>query len=548
MIMRLKIIILLLFFTQWSFAQTTVQFAEPHQFFDPSEKVLHIKIQINNIKAYASGNPILLEVFSDLEDDVPLGITKTQHIDKVIWPEDYANGAELQLPVKASALEGIEKFTLFLRKKGENERFIISQHSHIVVLNRNIVHQSHIGIAVPRGNGQTGGTATRETITIPFRLITRGDMPVETDEVVVQVGVKGLKEHDSLAAFRLTGAISNHVFRVEKQQGPETYQHLIALLNAGQQPELEISGITHQSQHQIAIAPLAQSARFPLKKTGWTDASYSFYLGTNFEFATTFEAKDIYYQVDISLFNLLKSRWGLRAGMYKNNTSRYLEDFMLRPNRYELVGETAEGSIYNLIQTGMAPVVTTESLGFYFELPYKLIDSERFTLFLAPHLELIERRETYSYEVAYESVLKTDITNYNIDFLSTRPLPKEKLSKYWESYLGLAFPMRYRDPGERFEVTLNPVFGAGYPGPYPIFTTLLYLGPDYDYIQIFETNSNPLFFGAFGFNIVINPKEAFGIKLGADVRKYFGEARKPVVSINLSTKLEFSKLFDLARG
>ncbi len=429
--MKTKLTIIFLMFSLWTVAQTTVHFSENLQFLSPFKKELKLVIVVDNIAEYNSDKPIIVQVFSDLDDPLPLGITTVRGIDKVIFPKQYTKGVEVRIPINLSALQGKSNFKLYLRKKGENEHFNIVQNSQAVVLDKNI-------------------------------------------------------------------------------------------------PEL--------------------------REPSNVNASYGIYVGTNFDFSTNFEAKDIHYEIDISLFNLFKSRWGLKAGMYKNTNSRYPEDFILRPEHYVLVGEytnedeSLDGHIYNMIETGMAPRISTESLGFYFSLPYKLIESSRLKVFVSPYLELIERRETYSYEVVYESILSTEVTSFDLGFSTPPSLPRQVYSTYWEGYFGLSMPVYYRDLGEGFEVAITPVFGAGTPGPYANFWTFYTEIPDYDYVKIVKDHSKMLFFSAFQFNVIVNPKETLGLKLGADIRKYFGEGRKPIVSVNLSTKLEIGKLFKFTKG
>ena len=548
--MKIIFSIAFVLFTLWSYTQTTVQFSENLQFFDTSKETLSITIQVNNIDTYYSEKPIIVELLSNLEDPAPLGITTKKGIDKVIWPQDYTYGEEIHIPVNVNTLSKAGNFKLFLRKKGENEYFKISQNSHTVIVNREVVEKSYVEISSVSGKQVKGDFADQDKIELPFNIKIKGYVPNEADEAFANIAVRGMEEMVGLSTFvALVDAQLTDKILIEKNKTPEVFKKIAEILDSGRQLELEISDVTHNSQHQIKADPLNGVANFKGEKSNWADASYSFNVGTNFEFATDFKAKDIYYEVDISLLNLFKSHWGLRAGMYKNNTSRYLEDFMLRPTHYELVDKTvSDGKLYNLVQTGMAPSIATESLGFYFNIPYKAIESDNFKAFISPHFEIIERRETYTYEVIYENVLSTEITTYDLDFSVQRPLPNEVNSRYWESYLGLSFPMLYRNPAGDFQVTINPIFGTGYPGPYAIFTHFYTGIPDYDYIRIKEDNSRPLFFSAFQFNLLINPKESLGIKLGSDVRKYFGEGRKPIVSINLSTKLDFAQVFNPKGG
>jgi len=551
--MKVNAFIFFSLFTVLNFAQTTVQFSRTHQFFDPAEKVLTVTIVVDTTEAYPVGKPIIVELFSDLEDSQMPGISTSRSMDKAIFPEEYTNGEEIQIPINAEALSGVENFTFFLRKKGENEHFQIFRDSHAVIVNGNLPDKSYVGISIAEDDPGSD-LFHNGKIEIPFIITTRGSyIPVETDKAVANIKIK---ENDSIHSFAIKGFRSFYTLTVDKRKSPELYKKLRSIVATKTPLELEIVNITHQSQYPIETDASKQSIRFysknpessgirlketgrstSIKKTDSLDARYSFYAGVNFDFNNNFKFEEAYYEMDVSLYNLFKNRWGLRIGIYKNNNSRSLgEAFRYEWPNYELIEHDETEIRYSYKTLEVATNVATESLGFYFQLPYKVIESGHFSAFVAPHIELIKRIEKYTHEIADEDTEQTIIVNVDTPLdLQYAQLWRENTLRYWDSYIGLSFAMLYRNPDKGFEVFMGPLLGTGYPRKAAESV-------------LFEAAADPglTFFGAFQFSLSISTKETLGFKLGADVRKYFYNEEKPTISISLSTKIDLSGVMGLA--
>ena len=338
------------------------------------------------------------------------------------------------------------------------------------------------------------------------------------------------------------------------------YEKLSKIISDEEKLELEILELKHTSQYHIEIDPLNKSVRFDLKaanndntlseagkevknnlkKPDSLDARYTFYTGVNFNFNESFRFEEAYFEMDISMYNLFKNKWGLRAGIYKSNNSRSLaERFRYEWVHDELNEHNSEDIIYTQRILDVAAKVSTESLGFYFELPYKVIESGNFSAYISPHIELIKRIETYTYEVISESTEQTIIADvYDpVTSLKYATLWLENTTQYWDSYIALSFPMLYRNIDKGFEVFVSPILGAGY--PQQAADSVLFGALD---IPGFSS------FGAFQFHLVVSTKENLGIKLGADLRKYFQTEQRPIISVNLSTKIDLSGVMGLTGG
>lgn len=557
----MKVKYLLLFFLSSAgiVAQTTVQFSEPNQFFDVSNGFLKVKILVNNRAEYKSEEPIILEIFSDLEDVSAVGITPTQVMDKVIVPKSYpAAGEDLQLPVNWEALQAHKSFSLYIRKKGVNKNFEIIQGVHTVILNKSAVNKSYVSIVSALNETSKTDFAGKDKIDLPFKIQTNGYyIPVEGDNTLAKVTIKGMEDGEATAVFPMAGAESAHTFTVEKKKNPELYKKLMGLLNSKQPIELEISEITRPPQHAIEINPLGRSTYYSTqkpesmltglfaadrfateeKKVDSLDTRYSFFAGVNFDFNNNFKFEEAYYEMDVSLYNLFRNQWGLRAGIYKTNNSRSLEEsFRYEWVNNELVEHNSQDIIYKRRVLDVVANVSTESLGFYFQVPYKVVEAGYFRAFISPHIELIKRIEKYTYEVVSEGTEETVIVPVTDPVTSLKYAPTwlENTIQYWDSYLGVGFPMLYRDTDKGFEVYISPILGTGYPRK------------STDSVLFGTTDGAGLsFFSAFQFYLSISAKETLGIKLGSDVRKYFYGDQKPIVSVNIATMLDLSGIMSL---
>ncbi len=561
--MKIKITIICFLCSVWVYAQTTIQFAEPHRFLEVSEDFLYVSVQVNNIAQYPADKPIIFQLFSDLEDISILGITATRRLDKVILPGQYTNGETIRIPVQAEALKGVQSFNLFLGKKEGDEGFTIFQDRCAVILKESKAGNSYIGISVAAMAQPEVDNLLQKKIDIPFTIEARGSyIPVEADEVFAKVKIKGLEGSDSLSTFLVAGPESNYKISIEKKRNPELYKKLRKILAMEAPLELELSGLEHRAKQQIETDPAKKTARIDVKaverlqsglketqrlvrakKADSLDARYTFYAGVNFDFNNNFKFEEAYYEVDVSLYNLFKNRWGLRAGIYKNNNSRSLAESF----RYEwldntLVEHDNEDIIYTRKTLDIAANVATESLGFYFELPYKVMESGNFSVFISPYIELIKRIEKYTYEVVGESTEETIIVPVSnpVTTLEYATLWQENTTRYWDSYFGISFPMLYRNPGLGFEVFVHPVIGSGYPRKAADRRS-------FDVTNDLITTYDPglSFFSAFQFYLAVSAKDVVGFKLGADLRKYFYAGQRPTISVTLSTQLDLSGIMSL---
>jgi len=265
------------------------------------------------------------------------------------------------------------------------------------------------------------------------------------------------------------------------------------------------------------------------------ERKYNLHIGTNFDLKDRFETNSFYSEIDVFLPSLVKYgsyKFGIRGGIYKNNSVSTLEE---QERDFPLVS-IEENSITNdsltiiTSRVSSTPSVSYENLGFYAGILYTITENkqknQKFEIFASLHFELIQRTESYSYD--NELLFPIQTSRISLDSLASNSLLQSRLArnrdrtrKYYSSYIGIGFPMRYNN--KQIEVFLNPMFGAGDPG----FSI--------------KGNDHNKTFGLIQFHLM---EKKFGIKLSGDIRRYWGFRQDPIITLNLSKSFDLTKLFE----
>ena len=264
------------------------------------------------------------------------------------------------------------------------------------------------------------------------------------------------------------------------------------------------------------------------------ERKYNLHIGTNFDLKDRFEANSFYSEIDVFLPNLVCKKWGLRGGIYKNNSVSTLEE----QERDLLLTEIQENSITNdsltivTSQVSSTPTVSYENLGFYAGILFTIKKHKEkhssFEIFASLNFELIQRKEKYTYED--KLIFPLENSRISLDSLANNSMLQRTLSsnrtgtrtrKYFSSYIGIGFPMLYNN--KHIQVMLNPTFGAGHPG--------------------FSINGNDSskIFGSIQFSLM---EKKFGIKLSGDIRRYWGFGQDPIITLNLSKSFDLTSIFE----
>lgn len=264
--------------------------------------------------------------------------------------------------------------------------------------------------------------------------------------------------------------------------------------------------------------------------------SYNFFLGTNFDFNDKVKANSFYSEIDVFLENLFfknkkENLWGgIRAGISKNKSQSIHNESKGDINVFDLVENHADSSFITIEEklVTRTPKTTYDNLSFYTELLLRIHISNngKFRAFIAPHAEIIQRIETTSYDLQdFISLGKSYVPKDSLNSPTLRyklSRNREKTRKFFNSYFGVGFPLKYND--NKIEIFLNPVFGMGDSSP-------------------IIKRSGPMnkAFGLFQFHI---EEKNHGIKLSGEIRKYFSANQDPFIVINLSKRINIESLLD----
>ncbi len=259
-------------------------------------------------------------------------------------------------------------------------------------------------------------------------------------------------------------------------------------------------------------------------------SKYNFHIGTNFDLKNKFETNSFYSEIDVFLPNIAYSSFGIRAGIYKNNSVSTLSNNKIDTEIITFEENSISNDSITLLinRVSYTPTVSYENIGLYAGVIYNIENfdkkKEKFELYASLNFEIIQRNESYSYknDVLFplgSSRISLDSLANNVSLQNklTRNINSDRSVKYYSHSIGLGLPMLYSN--ESIEVSLNPTFGFGSIG------------------LSHRINS----FASIQFYLMENK---FGIKLSGDIRRYWGSAQNPIITINLSKSFNLSSLFE----
>ena len=533
---KLTILAFLLCCLTVSSQTTTVSFSSVKQNLEYSQETnsFILKIKVENLTKYDSNQNINLELYSDLENtDIIHEPTKKNGKDVIIVPNNYSKEIEIPIPINSKKIGKTSDIVFRLVKKGINTNFSIGQGSHVVVLSKKQeTPKAKIGITQDQSTTLNINFTEDDKIEIPFKIKSEGYLPIEKDSLTITPKIKEVDDYnDKIEGYKIIGKESTHKITFKKEDDSKVYKSFIDKLSKNEKITLELDKIEHKSKNDIGKDDKSKSVEFKIKKDNTTKNRYSFYIGTNFDLKDRFEATSFYAEIDAWLPQLINDKWGIHAGIYKNNNSRTQEEFAGIADIYTVVNTTLDSITIQNKRVHSVPNVEIENFGLYFQVLFKLINEKNFTGHLAAHFEAIERNEKFTFQnndliALGESTISIDSLQAN-KLLLSRILRKQDFTRrYIDGYYGLGFPMNYTNSKKNFSIFLNPVIGYGNPG------LVIRDGRDID-----DGNK---FFGIFGFSLI---EEDFGIKLSGEIRKYFGAQQTPIISINLSKKIDLAGVF-----
>lgn len=530
------LIVLLLFFN-FSNSQTTIGFKSANQTLEMTNDLeeLEVTLDISYPKFYNSKEPITLEIFSDLEDKMILqGITKTEGKDIIITSSDLAAEKKISLFLNTKKLKDKNYITLSLKKKGVNTNFELKENTHTIILTKKEKQPSSlISIIAYENSDLRVDFLNDDELIIPVKIKSTGYVPVEHDTVTVKLKIKDIEDYNkNIEAIKIVGAENIYNIRVSKEKFPNEFEAFIKKIKDKETLEVEIDKVESKSKNSIKADDKNKVLKFNVRATNKNKNKYSFYIGTNFDLKDKFEATSFYSEIDLWMPELIDDTFGVRAGIFKNNNSRTLDESRRLEVLTNIVSTTSDSITFVTKRVENVPNVSIENLGLYFEFLIKMVEDNNFSAHLALHFELIQRKESYTF--TSRDLFNLGESTISIDSLANnQPLqlqlsqPNSYIKRYVDTYYGVGLPMSYVNNDKSFEAFFNPILGIGAPG-------LNVINPKSNETQIKA-------FGLFQFSLI---ERKFGIKLSGEVRKYINYFQEPIISVNLSKKIDLSKILD----
>tara|TARA_R110002049_G_scaffold57021_3_gene156807 strand:- start:10307 stop:11926 length:1620 start_codon:yes stop_codon:yes gene_type:complete len=515
--------------------KTVVSFSVPDQEFEYSKETTEIKIKlsIENLgDQYDSDKDINLQVFSSLEKP---GIfnepTQSSGKDIIIIPASIDDSYSFTIPLIIDKAIDNQSVRLTLKKKGLNTAFIIGRETHSIVFRKKKEKPKGKVSIISTSESIDFDLSKDEAIELPFKIVSTGYVPIEKDSVTLSIKIKDIETYnEKIKDFKVVGIEMAEKIILREKDDKKLFREFTGKLKEAEKITIEIKKLNEKSENEIKLDDKKKSISYSLNKKNSDSNQYSFYLGTNFDLQEQFEATSFYSEIDAWLPNLINDKWGVRAGLYKNNNSRSLDESSRIESTRQIISQTTDSITFQTTRVQSIPNVKIENFGLYLEVLFKLIDEKNFTGHLAGHFEAIERNEDWTYEnddlIAFQSsTISLDSLERDRRLLSELSRSRNFSRRYFDSYYGVGFPMNYRNTKNNFTIFLNPVFGFGDPG--------LFFTPVDD--------RKLKGYGIFQFSLI---EESFGVKLSGEIRKYFDEFHQSIVSVNISKRINLEKIFD----
>ena len=524
-------------------AQTTIGFTTSEQNLDliKTNGTINLNLEIQGSEGYNSDNNINVEIFPKTDDsNILYGLTKTQGRDLIVSSVNNRT-IQIKIPFDKKLLEKQKFISFELRKKGRNDNFNIGKTDHVVIItnsDENKVKPTKLSISFPHDSEKIlkYDELYDDQIRIPFIVKATGKIPVQEDQIKVKIEITDFSElSEKISSFSVVGEQSSHSIIISENKDEKLFRSFIEKLSEKDKIKLTLTSLDKKTERKVEIEKEKNVLEYYLKPVISTKNEYNFYIGTNFDLKDNFQATSFYSEIEAWMPDVIENKFGFRAGIYKNNNSASTDSTSFAEPATintvtELSGETPDSISYDIKKVRRVPLPSIENLGLYGEFLFKAHQTSTFKGYIAFHFEVIERREKYNFNDSelfnFQTVTISKDSLYNNTKLQTvLSQPREIRRKYYDSYYGIGLPMQFWNKKNDFKIFLNPVFGYGNPG--------LYRRVDG---EIIDDNR---FFGLCQFSLVENK---FGIKLSGEIRKYFAYFQSPIISINISKKLNISNI------
>jgi len=525
-----KFVIIVILLSYWvSSAQTTaIGFTQEKVNFDLSKKTLTVEVEIKNAAAYKSKDSISFEIVTK----TPKVIDSQGPILRVVNPKKSKSPIIIHIPIKSEEAKKEKVFFLEITQKVPSKSYNISQNKLTVVSIEKPKEEFSIGIE--KLDDASLEVDIEDSIIFRFNINSKGYRIKKEDNLILQMKFEGASEGNK-PIEQITQDITYQY--IEFKKGEENYTKIKDALTKNNSLTLEVSAIKNDGNKNITgkIEDDKKTIKYNLKKRKRLKNKYDIFLGSNFDIVKEFSSSKFYAEFDVFLPNLINDKFGVRGGIYKNNTSTKLEQDQQQETILSRIDSPTDSISFERKRISSTPNVSVENLGLFVEGMIPIHRDENLSWFIGVHLEIIQRLETYSFDNVDLITLETN--TISLDSLANDRRLQEQLSRpssftrrYVDSYFGISVPMFYSNSnanGKGLEVMVNPSIGVGDPG----------------LIRRRRENNPIKMYGMTQFHLIFGSDSGVKFKIGGEVRKYFNFFQDPIITINFSAAVNLEEVF-----
>ncbi len=515
-----------------SFAQTTtVGFKKgPKQEYTLGQK-LSIEVTVENEQNYESDKPISLLVES------PEDILITNPPKLEFNPKHGELTKNIGYYIDLEKLKGKTHFTLSLKKHQTNDSYHIAQKDLFVVIKKEAT--SEFSLALEKLDDQSMNIGLDDDYVFRFQIISKGYRIKKSDKLKLSFQINDSSIKTELEVDEIQQDKTVHTIHIEKSK--DNYDKIRKLFKENNKVSLSIASVTHNGNTNIkhSISENSNKLVFNSNNPKLLGNRYDIFLGSNFDIQEEFSTSKFFAEINVFLPNVFNN-YGLRGGVYKNNTSTSLEENRRRDTIVSQIQSPMDSITYQRKLVNSTPKVEIENLGLYVEGLYSLKKTDNFNMFIGFHVEVIQRVETYTFEntdliVLEQETIPLTALPSNPNLVNELTRPTSYTNKYVDSYFGFSLPTFYHHTGtngKNLEVMINPSLGIGEPG-----------------VPLRPRDGNSLsLYGFTQFHLIFGSEKGLKFKIGGEARKYFNFDQAPIITVNLSAAVNLEELFKTSGG
>ena len=311
------------------------------------------------------------------DEDVLIG---GRIIDLVFFPKTADSVKDIGIYIDPLKAKDKSSFMLQIEKRDEDAPFSISQKDHFIYYKAKQKKEVTVGIEKLDDTSLTIDVG--DDINFRFHFLSNGCKFEKSDSLkLTLVFQNGLEVKHSIQE---TFGDKTHLI-ISFKKGEKNYEAVKDSLLKNKSLTVRLSSIEHNSNKDISetVDKKNNTVTYNLKRQNKLSNRYDIFFGSNFDLKEKFSTREFFTEINVFLPKMVKNKYGLRGGIYKNNTSTKLEEDRKQTIMFTQLEITDSTITYETRRVNSIPTVSIENLGLFVEGLYALSNSsEEFNLFL----------------------------------------------------------------------------------------------------------------------------------------------------------------------